>query len=150
MSIFLGDDPSFLLPENLNLPDYNHYKVDEDTLGSLMENNENQTDTEENNLIRKATKLLKPKSEEDEDNNDNFFGLPQLPFDPNFGISPEAAEETRQLTQIALQRNEEFIRCMMKLRSSLTHADRIRDRVFRWCKEMNGDVDDEKEGTEKR
>ena len=62
---------------------------------------------------------------------------------PNNDISiTEQMELTRQMTQIALQRNEEFIRNLLKIRNFLDKSTRIRERVLAWGKESAG-VQDE-------
>lgn len=73
---------------------------------------------------------------------DVFFEVPQITVDRDYGIRAEDAEETRQLTQIAQQRSEEFIRCMTKVRFGLLKAERYQRQVWNWCKEMAGDEDD--------
>lgn len=92
---------------------------------------------------RSKTNKKKPATtEEEEEEDDPFFGLPQIIIDRDYGIKTEEADDARQLTQIAQQRSEEFIRCMVKVRKGLLKAERYQDKVFRWCKEMAGEDDD--------
>jgi hypothetical protein len=128
MSVFLGDDPSFLLHDKLNLP--------------LLEGRRNSTGKSEGELDDTNSRRTRHQTLQELD---PFFALPQVNVDRNYGISPENAEETRQLTQIAQQRLEEFIRCMVQIRSGLLRADRFTNQLYRWCKEMNGedDLDDD-------
>ncbi|KAK9492964.1 RXT2-like protein [Lipomyces doorenjongii] len=74
-----------------------------------------------------------------------FFALPKLEVDRNFGFPPEIAQETRQLSQMAAQRGEEFIRSLYKIRSGILRADRFRAKVYKWCREVGGDVSDDEE-----
>ncbi|KAG5354934.1 hypothetical protein CJU89_6745 [Yarrowia sp. B02] len=120
MSVFLGDDPSYILADNMHLPDY---------------------DMEEGEDAPRRTRQLATQEV------DPFFALPQIPYDRDFGINRDAAEETRQLTQIALQRCEEFIRCITSVRMGLLRADRFRGQVYRWSKEM-GDQGNDNESEE--
>lgn len=76
-----------------------------------------------------------------------FFALPKLEVDRDFGFSPEIAQDTRQLAQIAAQRGEEFIRSLYKIRGGLLRADRFRAQVYKWCREVGGDMSDEEEFT---
>ncbi|OUM55310.1 hypothetical protein BVG19_g4824 [[Candida] boidinii] len=71
---------------------------------------------------------------------DPFFKLPEYVKDFNYGISKnEDAEDSRQLIQIALQRNEEFIRSLSNIRNGFIRADRIKDNILKWCREINDD-----------
>lgn len=45
-------------------------------------------------------------------------------YDRNLGIPPDEAEEARRLLQAALDRSEEYLRCMQRVRSGLVKADR--------------------------
>ncbi|KAK9235601.1 RXT2-like protein [Lipomyces kononenkoae] len=74
-----------------------------------------------------------------------FFALPKLEVDRDFGFPPEIAQETRQLAQMTSQRGEEFIRSLYKIRSGILRADRFRAKVYKWCREVGGDVSDYEE-----
>ncbi|CCD22931.1 Rxt2p NDAI_0A07770 [Naumovozyma dairenensis CBS 421] len=52
-------------------------------------------------------------------------------------------DATRQLSQIALQRNREFIRNLSEIRNCLAKVNRIRERVFAWSKEYAGIQEDD-------
>ncbi|CCG83074.1 Transcriptional regulatory protein rxt2 [Taphrina deformans PYCC 5710] len=56
-------------------------------------------------------------------------------YDRNLGIPPDEAEEARRLLQAALDRSEEYLRCMQRVRSGLVKADRYRKRTWRWAKD---------------
>lgn len=190
MSVFLGDDPTFLKVDKLNLPIYNHLggitdheegpdnKINGigassasppataptvDDQGSEKESltaklkatvsNEPSLSSPLGNAANPATKsknvpsVLKSKSgtqasEYMSVDLEPFFGLPQIHIDRDYGIKPEEAEDARQLTQIAQQRSEEFIRCMINVRKGLLTAERYQSKVYKWCREMAGDEDD--------
>lgn len=55
----------------------------------------------------------------------------------------EEIESARQLSQIALQRNKEFIRNLQKIRKSVIKANRIRGRILNWSREYLGISDDD-------
>ncbi|KAK7205710.1 RXT2-like protein [Myxozyma melibiosi] len=74
-----------------------------------------------------------------------FFALPRLEIDRDFGFPPDVAQETRQLAQIAAQRGEEFIRSLYKIRAGLLRADRCRAQVYKWCREVGGDMSEDEE-----
>ncbi|EGX49841.1 hypothetical protein TWF173_001770 [Orbilia oligospora] len=52
----------------------------------------------------------------------------------NFGLPPQEAEETRQLLLLAVQKEEEFIRGLERVRAMLLKADRQRKDVWNWCR----------------
>lgn len=56
-------------------------------------------------------------------------------YDRNLGLSQEEGEEARRVLQAALDRSEEYLRCMQKVRSGLVKADRYRKRTWQWCKD---------------
>ncbi|EPS42887.1 hypothetical protein H072_3165 [Dactylellina haptotyla CBS 200.50] len=52
----------------------------------------------------------------------------------NFGLPAQEAEETRQLLLLAVQKEEEFIRGLERVRAMLLKADRQRKHVWNWCR----------------
>jgi hypothetical protein len=117
MDIFLHDDPDHIAADNLGLPQYDHHL-------DLPENNNQLND---NKVLQKI-----------DYENDPFFLPPPYESDPKFdGIKQEEVDETRQLLQIALQRNEEYIRSLSQIRLGFLHADNYREQIYKWCKEMN-------------
>ncbi|KAK9477135.1 RXT2-like protein [Lipomyces japonicus] len=74
-----------------------------------------------------------------------FFALPKLDVDMDFGFSREVAEETRQLAQMASQRLEQYLRSLYNVRAGLLRADRFRGKVYKWCREVGGDMSDDEE-----
>lgn len=125
MSVFLGDDPSYILSADMNLPDFD---IEEEKAPKTEEDTE-----EQSNRRITRNQILQEQ--------DPFFALPQINIDRDFGIPKDEAEETRQLTQIAQQRSEEFLRCMVNIRSGILRADRYRRNVYRWSKAMAGEDD---------
>lgn len=124
MTVFLGDDPSTLLANNLDLPEYNHHL----TLNVVKDETEDSED-------RRVTRNLGLLEE------DPFFALPRLVRDPTLGLDAELVENTRHHVQIALQRLDEYIRCLSQVRTGLVRTDRLKDQLFKWCREMNGDYE---------
>ncbi|SCU84480.1 LADA_0D01904g1_1 [Lachancea dasiensis] len=131
LEAFLGDYPGALLEQNLRLKEYNHnLKLGEDA---------------EDHSSTQPPLDIKPDGYP-QDDEDPFFALPQ--FDPysflpsvvsqNLGQSTEEVEAGRQLTQIALQRNQEFIRNLQKIRNCIVKAQRIKERIHLWGREYAG------------
>ncbi|KAI9655061.1 MAG: hypothetical protein M1829_000694 [Trizodia sp. TS-e1964] len=54
--------------------------------------------------------------------------------DPDFGLPPLEAEETRRLLLLWVQKQEEVCRGAEKLQEGLITANRMRKMVLRWCK----------------
>lgn len=85
-------------------------------------------------------------SSDDED--DPFFGLPE--YEKNtlnqrlFDLAeydPDTTQQiafSRQLTQILLQRNQEFIKNMVAIRQHFFKIERIRERLVKWGHEYSG------------
>lgn len=165
MSVFLGDDPTFLKVEKLNLPIYDHLNgitSSDDgpenringlgaTSAAFVAQNAAQKSANGSGPLnvlknKNAPSVLKSKVgktvEQLAVDLDPFFGLPQINSDRDYGIKADDAEDARQLTQIAQQRSEEFIRCMNKVREGLLRAERYQTKVYKWCREMAGDEDD--------
>lgn len=112
MDIFLHDDADHYAADNLGLPDYNHF-LDLDA-----------------NPPNGQTHQELP-------HGDPFFQLAKYDSDPGFeGIEKDEIEETRQLLQIALQRNEEYVRSLSEIRLGFLRANNYKEEVFKWCKEM--------------
>lgn len=117
MDIFLHDDEEHLAADNLGLPDYDH-NLDLDKI----EQNGGKTAQFDGSNMR----------------NDPFFQPSSYTSNPQFDdIDPVEIDETRQLLQIALQRNEEFIRALSQIRLGFLRADNYRKNVYEWCKEIN-------------
>ncbi|CDO92556.1 unnamed protein product [Kluyveromyces dobzhanskii CBS 2104] len=138
LEIFLGDFPDALYEKDLKLPEYDHkltFKEEDDESLANASLNE---------------KAKKPTDEE------AFFGLSEFAEsetllslipkqfhtgDATVPISTELSEDietTRQLAQIALQRNQEFIRNLQKIRNCIVKANRIRERISMWGREFAG------------
>lgn len=150
LDLFLGDYPKPLHESALKLKDYDHNL----TLPEDDDENSNQSNiTKSEDKEARDAKLKEAVATTEED---PFFALPQISNkdglnllkenktdNNNTNISEsEQMELSRQMTQIALQRNEEFIRNLLKIRNFLDKSTRIRERVLAWGKESAG-VQDE-------
>ncbi|PKY00928.1 hypothetical protein P168DRAFT_330220 [Aspergillus campestris IBT 28561] len=54
--------------------------------------------------------------------------------DPNFGLPPNEAEETRRLLWSYVQKQEETVRGFEHMLNSLLRASRMKEDVYEWCK----------------
>ena len=125
--------------------------VDSNTTDNTIDNdneNDNKTTTEnpdnENNDESKNSIDM-------ENDNDPFFALPEIKDIDGLDVllkdieSTEIIEQmetTRQMAQIALQRNQEFIRNLKTIRNYMDKASRIRERILAWSKEYSGIQED--------
>ncbi|SMN21854.1 similar to Saccharomyces cerevisiae YBR095C RXT2 Subunit of the histone deacetylase Rpd3L complex [Maudiozyma saulgeensis] len=117
---------------------------------------DNTIDNEQND---KTAEDIDNHDEQDGDNgngeidtdNDPFFALPGVKDIDGLDIllkdleSSEVIEQmetTRQMAQIALQRNQEFIRNLKTIRNYMDNASRIRGRIMAWSKEYSGVQED--------
>lgn len=69
---------------------------------------------------------------------DSFFIPPPYNVDRDFGLPPAEAEETRRMLVAAVQRQDEFLRGLNRLRMGLLRAERLRKKVWEWCRTMEG------------
>jgi len=53
----------------------------------------------------------------------------------DLGLTPFEASDIRRMVQAALERSQEFLRCLEKVRLALDRADRQRKVVWTWCKD---------------
>ncbi|GAO49351.1 hypothetical protein SAICODRAFT_28326 [Saitoella complicata NRRL Y-17804] len=61
--------------------------------------------------------------------------------DRDLGMDHTAAEETRRLVQAALERSEEFLRCLGAVRNGLNRAERLRGKVLGIARGDDGEQD---------
>lgn len=142
MSVFLGDDPTYRRSNMLNLPIYSHLDGIKDP--AKMDGDKIENTVSSDGVKQEETRARRPSTRgQSAQEEDEFFALPQFKIDRDYGIRSDEAEDTRQLTQIAQQRSEEFIRCMTKVRFGLLRAERYQRQVFKWCKEMAGEKDED-------
>lgn len=129
LDILLGEDSNLLLENELQLPEYDHNLVGSKPQGEQQ--SEENLDLDKRVTRRQSTQEVDP-----------FFALPNIAIDTNYGLNPEDAEEARQLSQISLQRSEEFIRNLTSLRNGLVRAQTLKEKLLQWGKEINGDPDE--------
>ncbi|EJS44780.1 rxt2p [Saccharomyces arboricola H-6] len=167
LEVFLGDHPEPIYESNLNLPPYNHnLTLPEDKVANKETKSGLNNATNENKFNSTVTTEDECANNEMEETavEDPFFALPRLErsnallallpsSSGSVSISTLTAaeqqqlndeiESARQLSQIALQRNKEFIRNLQKIRKSVIKANRIRGRILSWGREFLGISDDD-------
>ncbi|KAH3682515.1 hypothetical protein WICPIJ_006506 [Wickerhamomyces pijperi] len=101
------------------------------------------TDSNRNNEPVEESKRVTRRHSTQVDSQDPFFALPQfLSSSQTLNIDPDLAERARQLTTIALQRNEEYIRNLTNLRLVTVRAQRLKEKLQDYARELNGDPDE--------
>ncbi|CAI4058753.1 hypothetical protein N7582_001186 [Saccharomyces uvarum] len=167
LEVFLGDHPEPIYESNLCLPPYNHNLTlpEDGKANGLTENSPKNSINETNTNTTMTTEDESSNNETEESKDDDpFFALPRLEqsnallsllpsSSGSVSISTLTAaeqqqlndeiESARQLSQIALQRNKEFIRNLQKIRKSVIKANRIRGRILSWSREFLGISDDD-------
>ncbi|KAL7274168.1 hypothetical protein RUND412_002950 [Rhizina undulata] len=69
---------------------------------------------------------------------DAFFFPPNFRVDRDYGLPASEAEDTRRLLATAVQREDEFLRGLQRVREGLLRAERLRKTVWGWCRAMEG------------
>lgn len=69
---------------------------------------------------------------------DPWFFPPNYSVDRDYGIPPPEAEETRRLVSAAVQRQDEFLRGLLRVQDGLLRAESMRKKVWDWCRTMEG------------
>ncbi|SCW03711.1 LAFE_0G16534g1_1 [Lachancea fermentati] len=135
LEVFLGEHPGPIREETLQLEPYDH---------NLRLPDDNEEGASAQNVDKNRVEI-------NPHDDDPFFALPHFnPADtlpsligPEKENMPEEVEATRQLAQIALQRNQEFIRNLQKIRNCIIKANRIRERILMWGKEYAGEAEED-------
>ncbi|KAL6942139.1 hypothetical protein ACO0QE_003305 [Hanseniaspora vineae] len=106
------------------------------------------TKIEENvSTVSQDPQTLDAANNSGDDMEDPFFALPRYKTNTLLermnelqkqGLYVDDIENARQLTQIALQRNQEFIKNLTRLRMNMLKAERIRTRLVKWGREYAG------------
>lgn len=161
LDIFLGDYPNPLYESILKLKDYDHNLILPDKEDDEEEKKEmaEEMGTKNKNIEKQKDINGNERNNTDDTVEDPFFALPEISnkdglkllIGDNNGINDlnkinninDQLELTRQMTQIALQRNEEFIRNLLKIRNFLDKSNRIQERILSWSKESVGIQDDD-------
>lgn len=138
MNAFLGDDPDSHLADTLKLPKYDHHLDLGEEMNEDKPEEEQDADVTQEEENTDAYSQVVSNEEANKMIPDPFFKLSEYKRDFNFGVhKTEDAEEARQLIQIALQRNEEFIRSLSSMRMGFSRAERLKTEIYRWCKEID-------------
>ena len=131
LQVLNGEDWYYVLEDKMGLEKYDHGLNDD---GKSTENgNDDQGDDKR---ITRSTNLLEV--------NDPFFALPETfkryeAFQTRLTEEPEdpAREELINYLQVSIQRQHEYIKNLTQLRNGLVRADRLKQALLKWAKEMH-------------
>ncbi|CUM63669.1 uncharacterized protein PRCAT00001253001 [Priceomyces carsonii] len=134
-----GEDWYYLLEENLGLKSYDHGLDDDKTKIIETVNGEGQESQE--GVANQETAL---KNENDSDTVDPFFALPEalVRYEKQQASSEseddlsKVQDELINYLQISIQRQQEYIKNLTILRNGLVKADRLKQDIYKWGKEM--------------
>lgn len=126
-----------------NLDEESNVNTAKQTLGGSDENIDEKPEIITNDNNKSTSSVFSS-----DDEYDPFFGLPQYEkttlnqrlfdlaeYDPD---TTQQIAFSRQLTQILLQRNQEFIKNMVAIRQHFFKIERIRERLVKWGHEYSG------------
>lgn len=134
LDLLLGEDSSLLLESELQLPD-----ITKTEIAAPHQSATDPADHDEDMVSPEEKRITRRRSTHE---TDAFFALPALKIDMNCGLKPELAEEARQLSQVAVQRNQEYIRSLSSIRNGIVRAQKLKETLYAWAREMNGDPDE--------
>ncbi|EGV61036.1 histone deacetylase complex subunit Rxt2 [Yamadazyma tenuis] len=158
LQVLNGEDWYYLLEENLGLPKYDHGLVNDeepenpDKKPSPSQNGapepEGEVKKEDENGIPK--RITRKSNAEVDDVSDPFFMLPdtlkkyemhqaRVVEEPEPGKESELEHVQEDLInhlQVSIQRQQEHIKNLMKLRENIVRADRLKTSLWKWGKEM--------------
>ncbi|OBA25575.1 hypothetical protein HANVADRAFT_53830 [Hanseniaspora valbyensis NRRL Y-1626] len=139
------------LDQNLaaSIPESANLEKKEEPEDVKMEEQENKADDKEEEKVEEdAEEEEEEEREEKEEEEDTFFALPTyskstlqerltnlIGYDT---VTERQIDFSRQLTQILLQRNQEFIKNLIAIRMHLFKIERIRERIVKWGYEFSG------------
>lgn len=157
-----GEDWHYILEENLGLENYDHHLTEEKTLGSddkiesksAEDANQPTTDASISTVARVSEKLdhveetqqSVMKDESERDGSDPFFALPKAFKDYELRGSRETVldkettiiqEDLINYLQVSVQRQYEYIKNLTKIRNGVVRAERLKDNLSKWGKEMH-------------
>ena len=143
------------LDQNLvaSIPESENLEKKEEPEDVKMEDQENKADDKEEEKVQEnkeeeKVEEEKVKEDDEEEEEDTFFALPTyskstlqerltnlIGYDT---VTERQIDFSRQLTQILLQRNQEFIKNLIAIRMHLFKIERIRERIVKWGYEFSG------------
>lgn len=152
LDTLLGEGGNQILESDLQLPVYKSILNDSISHSSSLSLDSTQTALAPSSQDANMTSISSETEPEEtkrttrrhstQETQDPFFALPQfLSSSQTLNIDPDLAQRARQLTTIGLQRNEEYIRNLTNLRNAIVRAERLKEKLRDYAREMNGDPD---------
>ena len=73
---------------------------------------------------------------------------PQSEVDRVLELTPKQSADARRTVQAALERSQEFVRCLVRVRNAIVRADTMRQKVMGWCEDAVAERDEEDDDEE--
>lgn len=149
LQVLNGEDWYYLLEDNLGLPSYDHGLTNEekqneikDNIPEAMKPVDGVNDTEKEKTEDIPKRITRTHDDDDEEVQDPFFKLPTTLEKYEFArtkLDPENQELKLDLInylQISTQRQQEYIKNLTDLRMNIVRANRLKETLLKWGKEM--------------
>lgn len=147
LQVLNGEDWYYLLEDSLGLPKYDHGLTNDDKDASKDQGSQPDTESTQDTDSKRITRTA---TTEDDEVTDPFFMLPETLKNYELHQSriieePEAGKENDlknvqedliNYLQVSIQRQQEYIKNLTKLRTSIIRADRLKSTLLKWGKEM--------------
>ena len=114
LSVFLGDDVTFFPPEIPRPPSPILSEPEENGIEVLPK--------------RRAASAKARKFE-------HIHIVKEDQVAERLGLTVEQTEEARRTVQAALERSQEFVRCLNRIRMTIVKAGNMRDQIWEWCQD---------------
>ncbi|CAH6720633.1 hypothetical protein CLIB1444_04S04478 [[Candida] jaroonii] len=139
LSVLNGEDWYYLMEENMGLPEYDHGLTNDDKTEEIK-------DVEKLQMIKEDDKEDDKRitRTQDDEVQDSFFKLPgalrkyemmQSDFNDESKLK-KVQNELINYLQISIQRQQEYIKNLTNLRNNIVRADRLKNQLYKWAKEM--------------
>lgn len=161
LQVLNGEDWYFLLEENLGLPSYDHGLVNEEDQDQQEPQGPSSTgatsitsgsvEGEKKDEEEAPKRITRTSNPENDQVSDPFFQLPEtlrryeahqarIVDEPEPGKENELnniKEDLINYLQVSIQRQQEHIKNLMKLRNNIVRAQRLKEDLLKWGKEMH-------------
>lgn len=143
LQVLNNEDWFYLLEENMGIEEYDH-GLDEENLKNKNKDKDNEALSSEGEYDHQT--ITRNKSNGDKETVDPFFSLPETlkryeRLQNNFDNEQDdefakLKEELVNYLQVSIQRQHEYIKNLSQIRNGLVKADRIKQDLHKWGKEM--------------
>ena len=127
-------------------------RVDSDTApieGDVEDDEDDEDESEEHQPRRPTTRLQTAVAEASTTTTSTQMLItPQSEVDRVLELTPKQSADARRTVQAALERSQEFVRCLVRVRNAIVRADTMRQKVMGWCEDAIAERDEEDDDEE--